>query len=54
MKGKKSGGKRKAVNAPKTFGISPNGTMTGYKGSGGCAGKVSQPSTKPHKGKTNP
>lgn len=49
----KSGGK-KSFSAPKSFPVKKDGGIKNVKNSGGLGGRTSQPSTKPHKGKSNP
>lgn len=45
---------RKSFTGPKKVPVRKDGKIKGVKNSGGLGGRVSQPSTKPHKGSTNP
>jgi hypothetical protein len=45
---------KKSFTAPKSLSVKKGGKVTGMKNCGGHKGRVSQPSTKPHKGNTNP
>lgn len=44
---------KKSFSEPKPT-VRTDGKVKGYKNCGGLGGRVSQPSTKPHKGKSNP
>lgn len=47
-------GKSKSFSAPKSVKVRKDGHVKGMKNCGGLGGRVSQPNTKAHKGKTNP
>ncbi len=45
---------KKSFSGPKSVAVRKDGVVKGFKNCGGHGGRVSQPSTKPHKGRSNP
>jgi len=45
---------KKSFSGPKSVAVKKDGTVKGMKNCGGLGGRTTQPSTTPHKKRTNP